>query len=143
MVYTERLERLFPGQKVSGVIPVSLPPHRTGAVGVGRHIRRRRLPGVPASWTGAGRRRRWRRGRRRWLERSKGKKRGRGDYSSVVIVSLVKRASSQVQVECKQPGFGQAAEGSWGGLRIATETRVSGCQQVRSGKKRNFDDDVI
>ena len=91
MVYTERLERLFPGQKVSGVIPVSLPPHRTGAVGVGRHIRRRRLPGVPASWTGAGRRRRWRRGRRRWLERSKGKKRGRGDYSSVVIVSLVKK----------------------------------------------------
>ena len=67
----------------------------------------------------------------------------RGDYSSVVIVSLVKRASSQVQVECTQPGFGQVAEGSWGGLRIATETRVSGCRQVRSGKKRNFDDDVI
>ena len=36
----------------------------------------------------------------------------RGDYSSVVIVSLVKRASQQVQVEWEQPGSGQVAEGS-------------------------------
>ena len=37
---------------------------------------------------------------------------GRGDYSSVVIVSLVKRASQQVQVKWEQPGSGQVAEGS-------------------------------